>query len=144
MSSESIRFKNLNEQKKQMTNEKSLYEMIGGAPVVEKLVTRFYYLMDTLDRVKELRDMHHGDLQPMVEKLILFMTGWLGGPPLYAQKYGHPKLRARHLPFPIGDKERDQWIFCMFKAMEDCEIADPAASLVKDALVKLADHMRNM
>jgi hemoglobin len=143
MSSEGFRFKTLGEEKKQESENISLYEIIGGAPTVEKLVTRFYYLMDTIEEVKPLRELHKGELQPIIEKLILFMTGWLGGPPLYIQKYGHPKLRARHLPFPIGAVERDQWILCMFRAMDDSEIMDPAASQIKGALYRLADHMRN-
>jgi hemoglobin len=138
-----LKLKNLGEEKKQEPSEDSLYLKMGGAPVVEKLVKRFYHLMDTLEEAKELRVMHEGDLQPIIEKLILFLTGWLGGPPLYVQKYGHPKLRARHLPFSIGEKERDQWILCMFRAMDDCQIEGEVALLTKSALFRLADHMRN-
>lgn len=132
------------DEKSESYSQDSLFEKIGGEPVVAKLVARFYQLMGSLDGVDELRDMHKGDLQLIVDKLNLFMTGWLGGPPLYVQKFGHPKLRARHLPFSIGKKERDQWLLCMFKAMEDCQIVNtPEAEHMKNALSRLADHMRN-
>lgn len=144
MESKGLRFKKIGEEQTMASDEKPLYEKIGGAVVVEKLVTRFYQLMDNLDGVRELREMHHGDLQPMVERLILFMTGWLGGPPLYVEKYGHPKLRRRHSPFQIGTIERDQWILCMFKSMEECQISGEVETQIKSALFNLADHMRNM
>jgi hemoglobin len=87
--------------------------------------------------------MHQGDFTVIKEKLVYFLSGWLGGPHLYFEKYGHPKLRARHLPFAIGLSERDQWMTCMFKAMEDCGIVDPVATVMRSALFSLADHMIN-
>jgi len=131
-----------------MTNErpienKSIYEWIGGAPTIQRLVDRFYLLMDTMPEVKALRSQHQMDLTEANYKLNLFLTGWTGGPPLYMEKFGHPRLRARHLPFKIGLEERDQWLMCMFKAMEECQIPEPPATLFRSALYRLADHMRN-
>lgn len=127
-----------------MNQESTLYEKIGGEATVRSLVNEFYHLMDTLEEAKGIRAQHHGDLEPIKEKLFDFLSGWLGGPQLFVQKYGHPKLRARHLPFKIGLSERDQWITCMFKAMETVGITEPDATIIRSALFRLADHMRNV
>ncbi len=127
-----------------MNQDTSIYETIGGESKVRELVNEFYHLMDTLEEAKGIRAQHGEDLEPIKEKLFDFLSGWLGGPPLFIQKYGHPKLRARHLPFKIGLSERDQWITCMFKAMENVGIQDPTATLLRSALFRLADHMRNI
>jgi hemoglobin len=119
------------------------YQRIGGEAGVRALVQRFYVLMDTLPEAYGIRKLHAPDLSGAEEKLFMYLTGWLGGPQLYVEKYGHPMLRARHLPFPIGIDEAAQWMLCMREAMQEC-IADAAlrASLDK-ALTDLALHMRN-
>ena len=96
-----------------MSERKNPYEIIGGAAKVEELVDRFYDLMALEEPFAELRAMHSQDLSGSREKLKLFLSGWLGGPDIYSPKYGHPMLRARHLPFKIGMKERNQWLACM-------------------------------
>ncbi len=118
------------------------YELIGGEQAVRQLVDRFYDLMDAKEEVKHLRDMHAKTLRVSREKLFLFLSGWLGGPQLYVEKYGHPKLRARHLPFTIGERERDQWLMCMDQALDE-QIAEPLRQQLKVAFAKVADHMRN-
>src|SRR5262249_18561747 len=95
------------------------YELLGGDAAVRGLVDRFYDLMDTDPGFAGIRRLHKANLSAAREKLYLFMSGWLGGPQLYAQKFGHPALRARHLPFAIGDVERDLWLACMSRAMQD-------------------------
>ena len=122
--------------------DKTPYELIGGEVVVRKLVHRFYEVMDTLPEVKPLRNMHK-DLPAAEEKLFLFLSGWLGGPQLYVEKFGHPRLRARHLPFKIDKPERDQWMICMVHAFEDVGIQEPVRSELLESLLNLADHMRN-
>ena len=119
------------------------YERIGGAAGVRALVRRFYQLMDELPEAYGIRRLHPPDLAGSEDKLFMFLSGWLGGPPLFASRYGHPRLRARHLPFAIGRAERDQWLMCMNHALEE-QVADPAlrAPLYK-AIADLADHMRN-
>jgi hemoglobin len=119
------------------------YERIGGEAGVRALVSRFYQLMDELPEAYGIRRLHPPDLAGSEEKLFMFLSGWLGGPPLFASRYGHPRLRARHLPFAIGRAERDQWLLCMNQALEE-QVADPAlrAPLYK-AIADLADHMRN-
>ncbi len=119
------------------------YYLIGGADTVRALVQRFYQLMDDLPEVYAIRKLHPKDLQGSEEKLYLFLSGWLGGPPLYVEQYGHPMLRRRHLPFPIGEAERDQWLLCMRMAMEE-KVQDPALrNDLYAAFAQLADHMRN-
>lgn len=119
------------------------YERIGGAPAVRALVDRFYDLMDELPAARTVREMHSADLTLSREKLYEFLSGWLGGPALYIEKYGHPRLRARHLPVRIGPAERDQWMLCMRKALEET-VADPAVRReLGDGLARVAEHMRN-
>jgi hemoglobin len=120
-----------------------LFTSVGGEAGVRRLVDRFYDLMDTLPEVRELRALHPPTLDGSRDKLHWFLVGWLGGPPLYIERFGHPRLRARHLPFAIGVRERDQWMRCMTQAIDE-QLADPTlrATLV-GALGPLADHMRN-
>ncbi len=87
--------------------------------------------------------MHPSDLKSSAEKLFLFLSGWSGGPQLFVEKFGHPRLRARHLPFAIGKVERDQWMMCMLLAVEDVGIVEPVKSELLGAFLNLADHMRN-
>ncbi len=118
------------------------YELIGGEEAVRKLVDRFYELMDEKQEVTDVRKMHAKSLRVSREKLYLFLSGWLGGPQLYVEKYGHPKLRARHLPFTIGEEERDQWLMCMNQTLDE-QIEEPLRRQLKEAFFSVADHMRN-
>nr|WP_295899679.1 group II truncated hemoglobin [uncultured Bdellovibrio sp.] len=119
------------------------YELLGGEPILRNLTKRFYEIMDTLPEVKPLRDMHPENLRGSEEKLFMFLSGWLGGPGLFEQRYGHPRLRARHMPFEIRKSERDQWMICMVQAFDDLKIAEPLRSELLHSLLRLADHMRN-
>jgi hemoglobin len=123
--------------------EFSFYEAVGGDAGVRALVNRFYDLMDSEPEFEKLRQLHPPDLGNSRERLYLFLSGWLGGPPLYIQKHGHPRLRARHLPFPIGDAERDQWINCMRRALAQVEMEDFARRQLLDRFLPVADFMRN-
>ncbi len=123
--------------------EKTVYELIGGETGVRDLVDRFYDYMDSDAEVAEIRQMHAKSLRGSREKLFLFLSGWFGGPDLYVQKYGHPRLRQRHLPFAIASKERDQWMRCMRKALADMPLADDVRQKLEQAFMNTADHMRN-
>ncbi|CAB1368559.1 group II truncated hemoglobin [Denitratisoma oestradiolicum] len=119
------------------------YEALGGATGLRQLVHRFYQLMDTLPEAWEIRRLHPDSLAGSEDKLFMYLSGYLGGPNLFIEKFGHPQLRARHLPFSIGVTERDQWLMCMNQALAE-QAADPTLreALFK-ALAGLADHMRN-
>ena len=119
------------------------YEKIGGEDVVQRLVDRFYDLMDQDQGFKGIRDLHAKSLKASREKLFMFLSGWLGGPQLYVEKYGHPRLRQRHLPFAIGESERDQWLTCMTQAMEDVGLEEEMREELKRSFWKTADFMRN-
>jgi hemoglobin len=119
------------------------YEQLGGEAGVRALVDRFYDLMDSLPEAAEIRALHAKSLRGSREKLFLFLSGWLGGPPLYQQRYGHPMLRRRHLPFRIGQRERDQWMHCMRQAMADVGIEPSLRAQLEQAFFRTADHMRN-
>lgn len=119
------------------------FELIGGEDAVRRLVDRFYDLMDSEPEAAGIRALHPPTLDSSREKLRLFLTGWLGGPQLYVERYGHPRLRARHLPFPIGDEERDAWVRCMDQALEEQEMPDQVRVFLRQRLRGVADHMRN-
>lgn len=119
------------------------YERIGGEAKVRELVVRFYQLMDTLPEAAEIRAMHQKDLSSAEEKLFMFLSGWLGGPQLFIEKHGHPRLRQRHMGFPIDESARDQWMLCIKRAMEDVGIEQALRAELEAALFKTADFMRN-
>lgn len=124
-------------------NIQNPYELIGGETGVRELVDRFYDYMDSEEGAGDVRQMHAASLRASREKLYLFLSGWLGGPDLYVQKYGHPMLRRRHLPFAIGSKERDQWMHCMRKALRDMPIDQALREKLEQSFLATADHMRN-
>lgn len=119
------------------------YSQIGGEATVRALVRRFYQLMDELPETFGIRKMHAEDLSGSEDKLFCYLSGWLGGPNLFVERFGQPFLRARHLPFSIGASERDQWMTCMNQALDE-HIADVALrERLREALAHLANHMRN-
>ena len=119
------------------------YELLGGEAGVKRLVDRFYALMDTLPEAAGIRALHPPDLAQSNEKLFLFLVGRLGGPNRYVERFGHPRLRARHLPFPIGAAEATAWTLCMNRALDE-QVTEPA---LRQALGELfeqtAQFMRN-
>ena len=123
--------------------EQTPYELLGGEEKLRELVDHFYDHMDQIEDVSELRQMHAKSLRVSRDKLFMFLSGWLGGPDLFVQKYGHPMLRRRHLPFAINEQARDQWLHCMQLAMDDMEIKGKLRSGLDQAFYQTADHMRN-
>jgi len=119
------------------------YELIGGDARVRALVDRFYDLMDTDPDFYVIRKLHPADLSGSRDKLYMFLSGWMGGPQLYAEKFGHPMLRARHLPFPIGIAERDAWLACMNQSLIDNGTEDTLRSFLMQSFTGTADWMRN-
>ena len=121
----------------------TIYEIIGGEATIAKLCDRFYELMASVPQFAELRAMHPEDLQGSRDKLFMFLSGWMGGPDLFVEKYGHPRLRGRHMPFAIGIKERDQWVACMALAMEDAGLSEDVRKVMLRNFFNTADFMRN-
>jgi hemoglobin len=119
------------------------YQRIGGEETIRRLVDRFYDLMDEDPDYYGIRKLHPQDLAGARGKLFMFLSGWTGGPQLYEEKFGHPRLRQRHLPFTIGEAERDQWMGCMVRAMDDVGVDDTVRRELTAAFQKTADFMRN-
>jgi hemoglobin len=119
------------------------FAVLGGDSVVRAIVDRFYDLMALDTQYAELRALHPVDLTGSRDKLYWFLSGWLGGPPLYAQKIGHPMLRARHLPYAIGQKVRDQWMICMESSLAEFEMPVALRERLLESLAGTADWMRN-
>jgi hemoglobin len=119
------------------------FEMMGGEAQVRALVDRFYDLMDLEPAYAALRQVHHESLDKARDKLFWFLCGWLGGPQHYVERFGHPRLRARHLPFVIGIKERDQWLACMAQAMREEQVDETLAQRLAESFFNTADWMRN-
>lgn len=119
------------------------YELLGGAAVLRQLVDRFYDIMASDPRAAGIQAMHGQDTTLIREKLFEFLSGWLGGPQLFIEKYGHPRLRGRHMPFSIGESERDQWMLCMLQAMAEIPMTHDLRSHLEEAFMKTADFMRN-
>jgi hemoglobin len=129
------------------SNKQTFFQLLGGDESgitrIRALVERFYDVMDSDPKAAGIRAMHGQDLTSAREKLFMFLTGWTGGPQLYIERYGHPMLRARHLPFAIGESERDQWIYCMIRAMHELNIEEPLMTKLAEQLYGVADFMRN-
>lgn len=121
----------------------SMFERIGGALAIDRLVETFYSRMDTLPEARTIREMHAPDLEPIKQVLKRYLCEWTGGPKLYSVEKGHPRLRQRHMGFPIGTAERDAWLLCMRGALEDSVKDLETREEIYDAFAKLADWMRN-
>jgi hemoglobin len=121
----------------------SLYELLGGEAGVRKLVDRFYDLMESSPEAARVRAIHPPDLTNSRDKLFMFLSGWSGGPALYVQKFGHPRLRQRHMPFPIGREERDEWLWCMDKALREGQFDGELFDYLKGRFTEIANSMQN-
>lgn len=121
----------------------TFYQQIGGEQPLRELVNRFYAIMAELPQADGIRAMHPDDLSGSADKLFKFLSGWSGGPDLYIEAFGHPRLRRRHLPIRIGRSERDQWMHCMDLAMQQCGLNEQLRHDLYQALYNTADFMRN-
>lgn len=123
--------------------ETTHYERIGGEPGVRRLGDKFYDLMNQLPEAKVVLSLHPTTLEGSRDKLHWFLVGWLGGPQLYVERFGHPRLRARHLPFAIGTAERDAWMLCMRRALEATVDDKLLREVLAGSFMRVADHMMN-
>jgi len=119
------------------------FAWMGGETQVRALVDRFYDLVDLEPGYQALRDAHGSTLQDARDKLFWFLCGWLGGPEHYTERFGHPRLRMRHMPFSIGALERDQWLACMDQAMQETQVDSVLRERLNESFFKTADWMRN-
>jgi len=119
------------------------FERLGGEAGVRTLVERFYDLMDLEPAYAGMRALHPATLEGSRDKLYWYLCGWLGGPNHYIERFGHPMLRARHLPYAIGNAEHDQWMACMTQALRECEVDPALATALQQAFQGTADWMRN-
>jgi hemoglobin len=121
----------------------SHFELMGGEEGIRRLVDRFYDLMDQAPEAANVRALHAASLKQSREKLFLYLMGWTGGPPTYVERYGHPRLRMRHMPFTIGARERDEWLWCMEQALDELTMPDDLRAQLWQRMRDLADFMRN-
>lgn len=122
----------------------TIFEKIGGEAGLKTLVDTFYHIMSTDPFAKDCFATHAGrDIAHSAEKLTMFLSGILGGPPLYHEKFGHPRLRMRHFPFTIGEKEASQWLYCMLKAMDEVKIDREIQEQMIPYFRQVTGHLRN-
>ena len=137
----------LNKMEEVGSSKSTFFDLLGGEANgidnIRQLVETFYDIMDSDPKAAPIRAMHQPDLTSAREKLFMFLTGWTGGPQLYIERYGHPMLRKRHLPFPIDESARDQWMYCMIKAMHQLEFEEALMTKLAEQLYGVADFMRN-
>lgn len=118
------------------------YQILGEEGIRE-LTSAFYDIMEQLPEAAPLRAMHAKDLAPMKEKLAEYLIGWMGGPPVYATKYGTVCMTSPHEPYHIGPEERDQWLMCMDKALEETGASEELVEMLKIPMFRIADAIRN-
>ena len=128
---------------KQSATEISDYERIGSEEGLRKSVDLFYDNMETLPEAMTIRDLHSKDLRSSREKIFMFLSGWLGDPDRYVAAFGEPRLYARHLPFRIGEVERDQWLMCMRKALDELPIDAAFRERLIMGFTQTANHLVN-
>lgn len=129
------------------SSQQTFFELLGGdshgAENIRNLVETFYDVMDEDARAAEIRKMHPDDLTSSREKLFMFLMGWTGGPQLYIERYGHPRLRMRHMHVAIDESARDQWMYCMIQAMHQLKMEEALMTKLATQLYGVADFMRN-
>lgn len=125
------------------TNPLTPYQVLGEAAGIARLVERFYLIMDTDPRAQAVRAVHGPSLKEASEKLQDFLSGWLGGPPLFMLKYGHPRMRMRHMNFAIGEQEKEEWLYCMNKAMSEVGVPADMMRNLQVAFQELAEKIKN-
>lgn len=125
------------------TSADTVYARLGGEPAIHALVHRFYELMDELPEAYTVRRIHPESLAGSADSLFKFLSGWFGGPPLYEQERGHPRLRMRHAPYRVGPVERDEWMLCMRQALDETVPDTDLRRALLDGFEGMADHMVN-
>ena len=125
------------------TPEVTPYELIGKEPGTRRLAETFYDIMESAPEAMELLAIHPQPMDSIRQRFFEYLSGWLGGPPLFESQYGHPRLRARHLPFKVTPQMRDQWMFCMNKALDLTIDNIQLREGLRQSFSQLAEHMIN-
>ncbi|MFT6625107.1 MAG: hemoglobin [Cycloclasticus sp.] len=131
------------EANQQSSQQTTMYDWIGGEQGVRKLVDRFYEIMDQDEQAKTIRAMHKQDLSEIKNGLFEYLSGWLGGPPLYIMKHGSPCITKPHAPFKIDQAASDAWMHCITKAMEDVAIEEKYRKMLTPAFQRMCDTLMN-
>jgi len=120
------------------------YEMLGGEAGVRELCKRFYEVMDQDSKAAHVRAMHGASLESIEEKLFEYLSGWMGGPHIYKEKYGTVCLTEPHAPYAIDEQARDEWLYCMDRALEKINASDELKEMLKEPVYNLANFIRNV
>lgn len=126
-----------------MNVSQSLYSRLGGEPVLHEFVDNLYRFMDEFQPVEKIRNMHPYDLTDARDRLFKFLSGMLGGPPLYLAEFGRPHLKQKHMHLPIGRQERDQWMFCAENAVNQLKIDTSSRKEFMLMMDDMANHLQN-
>jgi len=128
-----------------MNNEVAvtIYESLGGESVIRHLVQRFYELMDELPEANTVRRIHPESLKGSEAVLFEYLSGWFGGPNLYIEKNGHPRLRMRHAPYAIGLVERNEWMLCMKQSLTENVADETLRKSLISTFSQMATHLVN-
>lgn len=118
------------------------HQALGGVDAIRHLVERFYHHMDTLPEARRIRALHPADLEVSIDKLARFLSGWTGGPKLYSEKYGPIRIPIAHQHLPVGEAERDAWLLCMEKALDDCDYPKDLKAYMLEQLFVPAERIR--
>ncbi|MGH2352694.1 MAG: globin [Chloroflexota bacterium] len=124
----------------QDVDARTLYQAAGGAETFDRIIARFY---EGVAQDAVLRPLYPADLAASRRHLSLFVQQFFGGPSTYSQERGHPRLRMRHLPFPIGQAERDAWMRHMRAAVESVDLPAPVAEALLDYFERAATFLMN-
>lgn len=116
---------------------------ILGKDGIRRLADAFYDVMDERPQAATIRAMHAENMDLIKDKLYEYLTGWMGGPPIYAAKTGTVCLTDPHKPYPIGPDERDQWLDCMHEALERINASEELKKMLEQPLFQIADTIRN-
>jgi hemoglobin len=123
-----------------LSDYSNIYEAIGGERAIREIVEKFYPKVQANPLIGPL---FPEDIHPVMEKQYLFLTQFFGGPPLFSEQYGHPMMRARHMPFPITPQRAEAWLGCMASALSETDIPEYWQQLMLERLSGPAFHFVN-
>ncbi|MEA3404666.1 MAG: group II truncated hemoglobin [Pseudomonadota bacterium] len=120
------------------------YQAVGGYDGLVKLVDDFYEVMETLPQAQHIRQMHRDDLSQSREKLVYFLSGWMNGPQIYAEKFGGINIPMAHAHLKVGEAERDAWLQCMQVALDKGDFPQDFKTYLMQQLYRPAERIRQV